>query len=334
MCAEVTILPGDRRFSVAAGQGILEAALAAGLNLPYGCRTGVCGTCKARLLRGQIAQSGEAAALTGHEQQQGYFLPCLATARSDLAIEIHEPATGTTPVVRTLPLRVTHRRQLSRDVMGLWLAPPPGDSLDYCAGQYIDILLADGRRRSFSLAGAPTVGGVLELHVRHNPGGAFSEHVFGSLAEGELLRIEGPFGGFYLRTASTRPLIFVAGGTGFAPIQAILQQLAATASPRSVVLYWGVRTAGDLYALDRIESWRRDGLKLDFRPVYSMPDGQASGRTGLVHEALARDYADLAGFDVYTSGPPPMVKAVAELCRERGLPAERLYTDAFESALK
>lgn len=335
MSFEITVVPGERRFTVAEGEVVLEAAIRAGLQLAYGCRNGSCGTCKVRLVRGEVAHRGEAAALTEHEQHEGYCLPCQAVALGDVVIEAQEIGGAAAPVVRTLPVRVARMQTLAEDVMGLWLEPPRGEHLDFRAGQYIDILLRDGRHRSFSLANPPQADGVLELHIRHNGGGAFSDHVFGSMRERELLRIMGPYGGYTLRH-SGRPLLFVAGGTGFAPIKAIIEQMLLEGVARRVHLYWGVRSTGDLYGRALIEQWQRRVPEFTYTPVLSEspPGDRWAGRTGLVSQALAADFSDLSGHDVYTSGPPPMVQAVVETCRQRGLAHDRIFSDAFEFAAK
>lgn len=334
MSHRVTLAGSGESFVVAPEETILDAALRHGRAFPYGCRNGQCGACKSRLLAGEIDYAvRQPGALTEAERREGWCLCCIGRARSDITLEVREIGRPTGQEVRTLPARVARLAPLSHDVMGIWLQLPKTERLAFFAGQYIDILMRDGHCRSFSLANPPHDDALLELHVRYYPGGVFAEYAFHTLREKELLRLRGPYGNFYLREDTERPLVFVAGGTGFAPIKAILEHLLAGSVARPMVLYWGVRAVPDLYS-SLPAQWVERYPNLQFIPVLSAPrpEDQWSGRTGFVHEALAADLPDLAGHAVYASGPPVMVQAVAEVARQRGLPEDCLYSDAFEFA--
>ena len=329
---DIALDPGGPVFSAGPDESVLDAALRQGVPLPYGCRNGACGACRGKVLSGRVhfADGTELRGLTEREVRAGWTLLCQARASSDLRIAPQADSAG--PAVRTLPARVASRRHLAHDVMELRLQLPPTERLQYRAGQYVDILLRDGRRRAFSLANCPADDAHLVLHVRHVPGGAFSGQVFEALGEGSLLRLQGPLGSFHLRTDSDRPIVFLAGGTGFAPIKAIIENALLAPPRREMHLYWGVRSERDLYLPDLPREWARAHSRLRFVPVLSEPDRAWDGRTGLVHEAVLADFPDLAGHEVYASGPPPMVTSAREIFPDRGLDLERLYFDSFDYA--
>ena len=329
---DVALEPQGPAFLAGPDESILDAALRQGVPLPYGCRNGACGACRGRVLAGRVHYPEDAGlrGLTEREVRAGWTLLCQARAASDVRIAAR--ADGAGEGVRTLPARVASRTRLAHDVMELRLRLPPTERLQYRAGQYVDILLRDGRRRAFSLANCPADDALLVMHIRHVPGGAFSGHVFEALEERSLLRLQGPLGSFYLRTESDRPVVFLAGGTGFAPIKAIIENALLAPLRRDMHLYWGVRSERDLYLPDLPREWGRAHSRLHFVPVLSEPDPGWGGRTGLVHEAVLDDLPDLSGFEVYASGPPPMVTAARELFPERGLDLERLFFDSFDYA--
>lgn len=329
---KVRLEPSGREFSVAAGEKILDAALRQGLSLPYSCRGGTCGSCKVHVREGGVEYGGaDPAALTQADRDAGYALLCQALPASDLTVEVRELASGDIKI-RRLPCRVAKRERLAPDVIRLYLKLPAGERLQFMAGQYIDILLKDGRHRSFSLANAPHNDEFLELHVRHVQGGTFSDHVFADMQEKELLRIEGPHGGFCLREKSDRPMLFVAGGTGFAPIKGILEHAFAAGVNRPMHLYRGARTRGDLYLDDLPQRWMRDLDFFRYTPVLSepAPEDRWNGRLGYVHEAVLEDWDDLSAYDVYVAGPPVMVRAARDGFTARGLPVSQFYSDPFE----
>ncbi len=332
---KIVISPENHPFHSHEDEAILDAALREGVQLPYGCRGGTCGACKAQLLEGEIIYGEtEPEALTDKEINTGWILCCQARAETDLVIKIREVSETKEIPIKTLPSRVMHMEQLSHDVMGLWLKLPSTERLQFLAGQYIDILMKDGKERSFSLANAPHDDEYLQLQVRYYDGGYFSEIVFNEMKEKTLLRIKGPFGNFFLREDSDRPAVFVAGGTGFAPVKGIIEHMIAKGDKRPVSLYWGVRAKRDLYMDDLARSWAEEHGNIEYIPVLSEPmkEDNWQGKTGFVHDAILEDIRDFSEIDVYASGPPIMVESVHKSFTQYGLPEERLYSDAFEFA--
>lgn len=332
MTFKVTVQPSGHTFWAEANEAILEAGLRQGVALPYGCRGGVCGSCAATVLSGQVHYPfGEPQGLAPYDEERGKAFLCMAAAMSD--VELDAPRVGSEPdiEIKALPVRVEKLRKLAADVMELTLKLPASERLRFRAGQYIDILLKDGKRRGFSLANAPFNDQFLELHIRHVPGGYFTSHVFNEMKEKALLRIEGPLGSFYLRE-SERPLILMGGGTGFAPLKGMLEQMMAQGLDKPVHLYWGVRAKADLYMDSVVRSWVSRHPLLTYVPVLSepLPEDAWAGRTGWVHDAVARDFPDLSGHDVYLSGPPPMVNAAQTAFLAQGLPEAQLFYDSFE----
>ena len=335
MTFSVRIEPSGRTFTADAGEKILEAALRQGITLPYSCRSGACGTCKAALRSGQVDYGTyEEKALSQDERRAGKVLLCQAQALSDVVVVARELITPAGIIIKTLPCRVMKMERAAHDVMILHLNLPQSERLAFLAGQYLEILLKDGQRRSFSLANPPHAGEFLELHIRHVPNGQFTDHVFLRMRERDLLRFRGPLGTFFLREESERPIIFVAGGTGFAPIKAIIGHALAKDIHRPMHLYWGVRAQRDLYRHTLAESWTRAIPTLRYTPVLSepTPEDRWQGRTGFVHEAVAADYPDFSEYEVYASGPPPMIEAIKRTFFPRGLSPERLFFDSFEFA--
>ena len=315
------------------GERVLDAALRQGIHLPYGCRSGCCGTCRAHVTAGKIHYpAGPPMALTALEMHSGEALLCRAVPRSDLTVEALVIDAIAHLCMCSLPCRVARMALMAHDVMALYLRPPVVERLEFLPGQYIDILFPEGHRRSFSLANPPHDNRLLELHVRNVPGGRFSTEVFQHLEEGSLLHIQGPLGTFFLHVDSTRPIVMIAGGTGYAPIQAMLRHLFERGSHREVVLYWGVRAQRDLYADATLKEWARTQTGFSYVPVLSDPlrEDHWIGRRGYVHEAVLVDYPDLAGLDIYLSGPPPMVQAARAEFVGRGADTAHLYSDSFE----
>lgn len=328
----VTLKPSGHEFTANPGETLLKAALEAGFTLPYGCRNGACGACKGKVLSGEVDYGQyQEGALSAEERAQGLALFCCATAKSPLTLEVKEVGLAGDIPVKTLPCRVDRMEKLAHDVMAVWLKLPANERLQFLAGQYIDFLLKDGSRRSFSLANTPEGDNLLELHIRHVPGGKFTDHVFNAMKVKDILRINGPHGGFFLRE-SDKPVICLAGGTGFAPIKSLLAHAFDSGSARTFVLYWGAKTLADLYQPEVPAAWQQAHADFNFIPVLSEPAAEDAwpGRTGFVHEAVLADFADLSGYEVYACGAPPMIAAARRDFAARGLPAEAFYADSFE----
>lgn len=327
----VLIQPSGHSFPIESGETILDAAARHGFNLPYGCRNGACGVCKGKVLGGTVDHGQHVAgALTAAEMAAGQALFCCARATSDLVIESKEIGEVSQIPVRMLPSRIEKMEKLAPDVMALWLKLPANEQLQFFAGQYIDILTKEGKPRSFSLANAPHEGELLELHIRNIAGGSFTQFVFNELRPHDILRFKGPLGTFFLREEGDAPIIFVASGTGFAPIKAIIEHALYIELKRPMHFYWGARNLADLYMLERARGWEARGVK--FTPVLSepLPEDSWSGRTGLVHRAVMEDYADLSGHQVYACGAPVVVEAAhRDYTTQRGLPESSFFSDAF-----
>ncbi len=334
MSHQVTIEPSGHTFRMEEDESILAAALREGFNLPYGCRNGACGSCKGKLLSGDVTHDGSTSGLTEADRAAGKILFCVAHPHGNISIECREIGAARDIQIRTMPCRVHRMERLADDVMALYLKLPSGERLQFLPGQYLDILLRDGGRRSYSIANAPHDDALIELHVRRVEGGQFTSHVPEGMKEKEILRIEGPHGDFWLREDNDRPILFIAGGTGFAPVQAMIAHALHHRHGRPMTLYWGARTQARLYRAERIADWQAAGAALHYVPVLSAePVGQENpewaGRRGLVTDAVAEDFADLSGHQVYACGAPAMVDAARRLCSERGLPDSAFFADAF-----
>ncbi len=331
MSFTTTILPSGHKFTVDADENILEAGLRQGFTLPYSCRDGVCGACKGKIIQGEVDYGKyQASTLSAAEKNAGMALFCCAKPKSDLVIECREVSTLNDIPVKLLPTRVHKLVKLADDVMVIYLKLPASERLQFLAGQYIDILQKTGKPRSFSLANAPHDDEFLELHVRNITGGNFTHHVFSEMKERDILRIKGPLGTFFLREDSDKPIIFVASGTGFAPIKAIIEHALQIGIKRPMHFYWGARKLVDLYMLDKAKAWEARGIK--FTPVLSdaLPEDNWKGRTGFVHTAVLEDYADLSGYQVYACGAPVVVEAAhRDYTTQRKLPNEEFFSDAF-----
>jgi CDP-4-dehydro-6-deoxyglucose reductase len=332
MSYQVTIQPSGHQFTVNEGETLLSAALDAGFALPYGCRNGACGACKGKVLAGVVDYGAhQEGALTPEDKAKGLALFCCATARSDLTLEVKEVGAVKDIPVRTLPCRIERMEKLAHDVMALWLKLPSNERLQFLPGQYIDFLLKDGKRRSFSLANTPEEDALLELHVRYVPGGTFTEHVFNTMKVKDIMRISGPLGSFFLRE-SDKPAIFVAGGTGFAPVKSMLGHAFHHEVEREFLLYWGAHGLADLYQPLVPSEWQRTQRNFSFIPVLSepAPADDWAGRTGLVHAAVLADFDDLSGYEVYACGAPAMVDVARRDFTARGLPDDAFFSDAFD----
>ncbi len=335
MSFKVQLTKQDINFIVEKDETILEAALRQECSLPYGCRNGACGSCKAEILNGSIEypNSELPEGLSEKEHKQGYVLLCKANALSDLDIKARMVETSADIKLKQFPCRVTTCEKLNDDVIRLVLELPKTERLQFLAGQYIDILMKDGKRRSFSLANPPHEDQKLELHIRYYEGGLFSEYAFKDLKDKALLRIEGPLGQFTLQE-SDRPIIMIAGGTGFAPVKSLVEHALEKNDTRPLHIYWGARTKTDLYFDSIVKQWSIEHPHISYIPVLSEADklNNWNGKTGFVHEAVLEDHSDLSGFDIYACGPPPMVNAVVESFPKQGLNKDRLFSDSFEFA--
>ncbi len=334
---QITIEPSQRTFAVMEGETLLAGGIRAGINLPYGCKDGACGSCKCKKLSGTVVHSAhQAKALSEDEAAQGFVLTCCATPTSDVVLESRQvTAEGAYPI-KKMPTRVNLIEKKSDDVIRMLLQLPASEPFLYHAGQYIEFLLPGGLRRSYSMANAPhalAAGHVLELHIRHMPGGTFTDQVFGSMKERDILRIEGPYGSFYLRENSAKPIILLASGTGFAPIKALLEHMKFKGITRSTTLYWGGRRPSDLYMNNWLTTQLAVMPHLRFVPVVSdaLPEDSWTGRTGFVHQAVLQDTPDLSGYQVYACGAPIVVESAQHDYLQAGLPLDEFYADAFTS---
>lgn len=337
MSYKITIKPSGHEFWTEANKSVLEAALEhEGCALPYGCRNGTCGTCMARVVSGEVVYpAGEAPSGIGiREQAEGKALLCQARPLSDLVIEAREVHAVRDIEIKTLPCRVVGMQKLAPDVMRLYLKLPATERLQFLAGQYISIMLKNGRRRDFSIANAPHADEYLEVHVRHIPGGEFTGYVFEGMREKSILRFQGPLGSFFLREESPRSIIMMGGGTGFAPLKGMLEHAFYIGVTRPIHLYWGARSRRDLYLHELPEAWAEKYPNFRYTPVLSEPHEEDNwqGRTGLVHAAVAADYLDLSNYELYMSGPPAMIEIAKEVFTVQGLPGQHLYYDSFDFA--
>jgi CDP-4-dehydro-6-deoxyglucose reductase, E3 len=333
----VRVVNSSSDFEVARDQSVLDAALRASWSLPHSCKGGNCGLCKARLLRGEIDYpNGRPLGLSDAEIDSGFILLCQAQARSDLDLELQEMRSAHEHGAARIPCRIERATLAAHDVMIVLLRLPPAVDFFFQAGQYIDIMLGHDRRRSFSIASPPKDARCLELHVRRVPGGEWTEWLFGSgSVAGALIGIEGPLGRFHYREepSHSRPMLLVGGGTGIAPLLCILRHLVDTESQRELIVYWGVRSARDLYVEAAILELASRLPHLRYVAVLSEPDPAWPGRSGLVHAAVLEDLRDLSAFDIYAAGPPAMIEALRCEFPQHGAAIDRLYCDSFDYAV-
>src|SRR6476661_6404896 len=328
---QVTVRPSNHVFHALDDETVLDAALREGIVLSYGCRNGACGTCKGKVVEGTVDYGTyQETALTDAEKRLGMALFCQAKPLSDIVIEGREVDAATDLQIKTLPCRVQKMERVASDIMVLYLKLPAAERLQFLAGQYVDILMKDGSRRSLSMANAPHDDEFLELHLR-DYGGPFSQHVFTKMKERDILRFEGPLGTFFMREESAKPLILLASGTGFAPIKAMIEHALHKGVTRPMTLYWGGRRRSDVYLSALAEKWEREhGIR--FVPVLSeaQPEDAWTGRTGFVHRAVMEDFPDLSGYQVYACGVPIMVdSARRDFIAHCKLPEDEFYADSF-----
>jgi CDP-4-dehydro-6-deoxyglucose reductase len=324
----VTLAPSGHSFTTDGSDTVLQAALDAGLTLPYGCRNGACGACKGRVVDGLVDHgAAQEHALSTADRVGGLALFCCAKPLSDLVLECREVGTAKDIPVKIMPCRVQKIERVADDVMVLSLKLPANERLQFLAGQYIEFLLKDGKRRAFSIANAPHDDGLLQVHVRLIAGGEFTQHVFGGMKEKDILRFQGPYGSFFLREESAKPMILLAGGTGFAPIKALVEHAIHHRITRPMEIYWGARRRDGLYLPELPAAWAAAHRHIRYVPVLS--DEVWEGRSGLVHRAVLEDHADLGDYQVYACGAPAMIDAARADFIAHGLPAEEFFADAF-----
>ncbi len=336
MSFNVSVLPSGRSFTANEDETLLASAIRQGIGLPYGCKDGACGSCKCKMLEGTVTHgSHQLKALSAEEAASGFILTCRGVAHSDVVLESRQVTDESAFPIRKMPVRVTSMQRISHDVMIIRLQLPASDMMKYHAGQYVEFLLRDGDRRSYSMANAPhtqTETPGLDLHIRHMAGGKFTDHVFGAMKEKEILRIEGPYGSFFLREDSDKPLVLLASGTGFAPLKALIEHMHYKNITRPAVLYWGGRRPADLYMNDWIQAKLAEMPHLRYVPVVSdaLPEDNWMGRTGFVHQAVLDDFSDLSGHQVYACGSPVVVESARDAYSAlAGLPAEEFFADSF-----
>ena len=337
MSFQITVEPSGRTFSADSSETLLAAGIRQGIGLPYGCKDGACGSCKCKKISGTVVhREHQAKALSADEEAQGLILTCCSTAQSDLVLESRQVTEAGSFPIKKMPVRVVSLEKKSHDVMSIIMQLPATDVMQFHAGQYVEFLLRDGSRRSYSMGNAPhtldPAAPKVELHIRHMPGGKFTDVVFSTMKEKDILRIEGPYGSFYLREDSQAPMILLASGTGFAPIKALIEHMQHKGISRSATLYWGGRRPSDLYMNDWVEKHVKVMPNLTYIPVVSdaLPEDAWLGRTGFVHQAVLQDHPDLSGFQVYACGAPIVVdSARADYLGKAGLPEEAFFADSF-----
>ena len=337
MSFQITVEPSGRTFSADSSETLLAAGIRQGIGLPYGCKDGACGSCKCKKISGTVVhREHQAKALSADEEAQGLILTCCSTAHSDLVLESRQVTEAGSFPIKKMPVRVVSLEKKSHDVMSIIMQLPATDVMQFHAGQYVEFLLRDGSRRSYSMGNAPhtldPAAPKVELHIRHMPGGKFTDVVFSTMKEKDILRIEGPYGSFYLREDSQAPMILLASGTGFAPIKALIEHMQHKGITRPATLYWGGRRPSDLYMNDWVEEHVKVMPNLTYIPVVSeaLPEDAWLGRTGFVHQAVLQDHPDLSGFQVYACGAPIVVdSARADYLGKAGLPEEAFFADSF-----
>ncbi len=336
MSFTVTNQRNGEQFDTRPGESILDAALRDNRIFPYGCRSGVCGACKCELVSGSVDYGDyEDFALSDDEKAAGKLLICQATPLEDVVIDADEVMTGQNIQIRMLPCRIGRMERLADDVMRLYLTLPKSQEFNFIPGQYIDLLMKDGQRRSFSIASQPQQvrEDGLELHIRLVPGGQFTPRVFDGMKERDLLRLEGPFGTYFLQSDVDRPVIMVAGGTGFAPVKGLIEHAMDEDPNYSIHLFWGARDRKDLYLDSLASEWASRYQNFRYTPVLSeSSSADWTGATGFAHEAVIAEYDDFSGHDVYASGPPVMVNAVRDHLSKRGMSIESFHFDSFDFA--
>ena len=325
----ITFRPDHKSVTARFGETLLDAGLRQDINLPYECRNGGCGVCKCTVLQGQVDPGlYQPSALSAEELSQGKVLLCSASAIND--VEIEYAASTVEKAFREYAARVVKLERLTYDVMRILLKLPDEQQIGFKAGQYINIILDDGERRAFSFANPPHEPEFVELQIRLVEGGRFTTHVFEKMKEGDEIRFEGPLGDFALRE-SERPIVFVAGATGFAPVKSMVEDAFKRGLTRPIFLYWGVKQLRDLYLPELPKRWASEHANFHFIPVLSEPaqEDDWHGRTGLVHEAILADFPELKGHEIYACGSVKMVESIFPFLKKQGAEDGACFSDAF-----
>ena len=333
MSYHVSVPSSGHKFTIEKNETVLDAALRQGIGLPYGCRNGACGKCAGDLISGEVEyEEGALNAAAQDLYDEGKTLFCQAMAKSDLEIKVTEITDSQEVEIKIMPCRVESLERLTHDIMKVELKLPETERMQFLAGQYLEIILKDGKRRAFSIANAPHDDDLIELHIRHVPDGHFGDYVFDGMKVKTLLKIEGPLGSYYLREDSNRPVIFIGGGTGFAPLKGMLEHAFKIGYDQPIHLFCGVRAVRDLYMDTMVKAWLEKYPNLKYTPVLSQPEAGDNwqGKRGYVSEAVVEEYPDLSGYDVYLSGPPAMIKSGMNAFYASGLPETQIYSDSFE----
>ena len=338
MAFQIVVQPSGRSFTVEGDETLLSAGIRQGLNMPYGCKDGACGSCKCKKISGEV-QLGtyQTKALSDEERAQGLVLTCCATALSDVVLESKQVTSADAFPMKKLPVRIASMEKVSSDVMRIFLQLPATEVMQYHAGQYVEFLLRDGSRRAYSMANAPHTLAAdapkVELHIRHMPGGKFTDHVFGAMKEKDIQRVEGPQGSFYLREDNDAPIVLLASGTGFAPIKALMEHMQHKGITRPTRLYWGGRRPADLYMNDWVLAQLPLMPHLQYIPVVSnaLPEDAWAGRTGFVHAAVLQDTPSLTAYQVYACGAPIVVDSAKRDYLASGLVEDNFFADSFTS---
>lgn len=332
MSNKVTVHPSGHQFDVDEGEAILDAAMRQNIDLPYGCRGGACGSCVGYVVNGEVYYDDEPIALDDEMKSKNQALFCIGKTKQDLEISIDEIEGLGSLEIKQIGCHVSSKDRLCHDVIALKITLDNDQRLQYHAGQYIEFILEDGKRRAFSIANAPHNDDLIELHIRHVDGGLFTDFLFESMPENSSLQMQGPLGSFYLREDRHRPIIMMGGGTGFGPLKAMMEHIEHVGFDQPIYMFMGVRALRDLYMNDMANSWTKNNSNFTFIPVLSDPmdDDNWQGKTGFVHQAVADMFPEMSAFDIYISGPPPMVNAAVDLFVQQNASKDNMFSDAFE----
>jgi len=316
-------LDSGEGFEVEAAQTLLGAALRAGIPLPSDCRQGACGTCRVEILEGRVTYDEPPMGLAPEDEAAGYAFACQARAQSDLVIRAASaalvPAERRTAAIAAI-------ERLTPDVFHLRLELER--AIDYAPGQHMKVVLPGGATRNFSMASRPN-GGALDFHVRRVPGGRFTDGQLPGMRPGQPVEVELPHGAFIFRRQDYRPVLMVATGTGLAPLRSMLHALLDDPDAPPIELYWGMRTACELYADAELRAWAQRIPGLRYVPVLSRADASWTGRRGHVHDAVCEDHAKLSELAIYLCGSPNMIGEAKPAFARRGASLEHLYADGF-----